>query len=66
MSDPKFCKDCKYLRRDFPWFFMPTSKVCTAPQGFDMLTGKPVTSFASITRRFNSLCGPSAKWFKPK
>lgn len=54
----KSCRDCKYSRRDIPFFMSEELDKCKHP--------KSIWSFASTCRTGNTDCGREAKWFEPK
>ncbi len=66
----KLCKDCKWWRRDVPFFWMTSISKCVAPKSFteiDLVSGKRVQwmSFAENSRESSRACGKEAKWHEP-
>lgn len=54
----KYCKDCKYCKRDL-W--------CVFPDRISIVTGKPQSKFCTVVRNDSQgLCGTEAKWFEQK
>lgn len=73
MHNMKFCKDCKYEKRDYmsyvPIIGQPFRKFskCGHPNfiKIDRITGQySYNSFCSVLRIFE--CGEQAKYFEPK
>ncbi len=67
----KLCKDCKWMRRDIPFFWVDKFARCKAPQSYvtvSLVSGKKRQeyTFADIQRRGASDCGAAATWFEPK
>lgn len=62
----KFCKDCRWFRRDGQWELSQ----CHSPSTFQasslhfLLSGKRNTSYAEIERKYN--CGPSGQFWQAK
>lgn len=54
----KFCKDCQHL----------AGSICQAPQCFyfDLVTGQKKHYYAENARRFETLCGGAARFFKKR
>jgi len=66
----KFCKDCKHGKRD--WLFGWQFAKCRAYpiSDVDFVSGKKTTvyekTYCEVQRKFERLCGRSAKLFEPK
>ena len=59
----KFCKDCSRFKPDDTG----DDGTCSAPVGYNLVTGKPKSYHASVSRMpFKSLCGPDGVLFEPK
>ena len=71
MSDVKICKDCKHCKPT-TWRRRYEYATCRAlesePAKTDLVSGEVTPArdaFCSVARNFDSLCGPSAKYFEP-
>lgn len=63
---PKLCKDCKHVRRSFPYVLIGCGwefAKCVGPYAVDLVSGK-VGIYCSVARR--NYCGIDAKHFEPK
>lgn len=68
MSEPKFCKDCRWYERDVP--FSPHLRQCYRPDAVAYLIGGPEAAGAGRLcrheREDQRLCGPDARFFAPR
>lgn len=59
----KFCKDCKYCKRE--WFMPINYARCRKSPGIDVVSGKKYYWYCD-TERFNeTTCGKKGKNFEP-
>lgn len=77
MSEPKFCKDCKYFKpyRVFFWdspnyeLSKCSHKEMTRTYSRDLVSGlnqKPLYKYCDMARSFSDLCGINADYFEKR
>ena len=71
----KLCRDCKYFRRDVPFFWIMRFAKCAYARKengsrVDLVGGGKFSAslkYASVERMYDDIgCGPSAQNFEPK